>query len=717
MFKRFGARRQSLSKSAKGLKTLLSKILIVVGGPVIISYLVIGIILMNLVSAAVTDLTTNELSAKSQAAANDINTYFRKYFDITEQLSYNSQAKALFDAVVPGVIIEKHESLIPVKKTMENIQAANEDAVLAVWVADIDSSQLIQADGAVLREEWTVKERPWYKQISQENQTVMTEPYEDSVTKSQIVSVISPVYRPGSNRIVGVAGVDFSLDALAETIKSYTLGENGFYVLTTGTGQIIYHPVLENINRNLSETDMSDNIQEAMLSKSEGSLDYFSHGIQSHGYVAPVGDTGWMVATGLPDAEFYQEYTAVRTAMLIVFVIAAAGIFLMILFVSGQIVTPIKKLTQTANLIAKGNLDVSAQAGARDETGQMADAINKTVVQLSRYVAYIKEITYTLENMAQGDMRIQLKEDYVGEFASIRSAFDSISTSLNSTLRNIDTAAGQVSTGASQVASGAQALAAGSAEQASSVEQLNASVAKIAEQAEENSTNVKTASHYVDEAGAGVNAGNQHMNQLTEAMADIGSASNQIANITKVIEDIAFQTNILALNAAIEAARAGSAGKGFAVVADEVRSLAGKSAEAAKQTGELIRNSVATVSKGTQITAKTARILQDVGENALKVTESFSKIEQASSEQAAAIEQIKQGLTQVSSVVQTNAATAEENSATSEEMSAQAATLREEVGKFKLESGYEEDNAISLINQPSQVPTASLDAAPYLGKY
>lgn len=689
MLKKLNGSKQGLSRYRRGFKKLLSKILIFVGGPVIISYLVVGIILMNLVSTAVTGLTTNVLSADSQSAAHEINAYFGKYIDITEQLSYNNQVQELFGELVPGVIIEEHEDLIPIKETMENIQAAYGDTIQAVWVADIDSSQLAQADGAILREGWTVKERDWYIQLSEMNKTIMTDPYEDSVTKSQIVSVISPVYQPGSNEIAGVTGVDFSLDALEKSVKSYTLGESGFYILTTGSGQIIYHPVSENINKNISDTDMLDNIQEAILSKSEGSLEYSSHGAKSHGYVAAVGDTGWMVVTGLPEDEFYQEYTTVQTAMLIIFAITAAVIFTMILFVSRQIVTPIKKLTNTANLIAEGNLDVSVQVDSQDETGQMADAINKTVVRLNQYIAYIKEITYTLENMAQGDMQINLNEDYVGEFASIRLAFENISTSLNRTLRNIDIAAEQVSTGAYQVASGAQALATGSTEQASAVEELNASVVEIAEQASENSANVKIASRYIEEADAGINEGNEHMRELTEAMEEIGAASNQIANITKVIEDIAFQTNILALNAAIEAARAGVAGKGFAVVADEVRNLAAKSAEAAKQTSDLIRNSVETVSKGTKITVQTAQVLQDVSKSAVKVTESFNKIEHASAEQANAIKQIEQGLAQVSSVVQTNAATAEENSATSEEMLAQAATLREEVGKFKLDTRME----------------------------
>lgn len=374
---------------------------------------------------------------------------------------------------------------------------------------------------------------------------------------------------------------------------------------------------------------------------------------------------------------------SILDSILIEIAMLALVIFAFIWYLQHVISRPLSNMSGVAEEIARGNLNLKVSHASGDELGILSDSLQTTVTALQ---GYIRDISDKLVQMSQGDMRVNVDMEYAGDFAPIKAALLDISSSLNHTLLSINTAAEQVSTGSGQVSSGAQALAAGSTEQASSIEELSASVTRITGQAAENTIHVKTATGYVEQSVAGVNAGNRHMKQLTDAMENIGAASSQIASITKVIEDIAFQTNILALNAAIEAARAGNAGKGFAVVADEVRNLAAKSAEAAKQTAELIKRSNDTVAHGSYVAVQTAQILKDVEEKAMLVNESIAKISQASADQAAAIEQIKLGLNQISSVVQTNAATAEENSATSEEMSAQAAALHEEVKKFKLDA-------------------------------
>lgn len=379
-----------------------------------------------------------------------------------------------------------------------------------------------------------------------------------------------------------------------------------------------------------------------------------------------------------------------------------------------SILNPVKEIIDVYEKMSNGHMGVEIKYESRDEMGAMVKSIKKTNAMLTSYIRDIKE---KLDQMSHGDMCINMDMEYVGDFAAIKKAIQHTASGLSETLMTINTAAEQVSTGAAQVSSGAQALASGSTEQASSVEELSVSIVRIAEEAAANSANVETATQYVEQAHAHVRDSSDHMRQLTEAMANIGSASSQITNITKVIEDIAFQTNILALNAAIEAARVGNAGKGFAVVADEVRSLAAKSAEAAKQTGELIQASVSTVEEGTKVSAQTAQLLHVVEEKTTKVNEVINKINQASADQAAAIEQIKLGLNQVSSVVQTNAATAEENSATSEEMSAQAVTLREEVGKFRLENQSDTFAAISLSKEMPETIASMHEAVSDIGKY
>lgn len=672
-------------KQAGEFRTLFAKILTTIGGPVILSYLIVGIIIVGIVVASVTRLSENELSAQSLAASNEVEGYFARYQEITEQLSLNTQMEMLFTEVTPGKNIDQAGNFKAAYETLINIEEANSDSILSVWMADVDSSQIAQSDGSVLNTGWDITTRSWYIELLEKNKTIMTEPYEDSFTKKQIVSVVSPVYKSGTSEIIGAAGLDFVLEGLAETVGSYTLRNTGFYIMTTGTGQIIYHPAAEYVNLNVSETDMSENFKNAILSGTMGGINYTSHGIANHGYLEPIGDTGWIMATGLPNTEFNQEYLVVVGTLLVIFLLAILCIFLMILMVSKSIVKPIKELTDTANLIAEGNLDIEAKVSTKDEVGQMGEAINRTVVQLRRYIAYIQEIASVLGTMAAGDMRIHLEQDYVGEFAAIRKAFEEISASLNHTLSTIRLSVTQVSSSSEQVSGGAQALASGSTEQAATVEELNASSTEIARQAEENLNLVKTTTEQLKNTANRLNVGNQRMVQLTAAMVDIESSANQIADITKVIDGIASQTNLLSLNAAIEAARAGEAGKGFAVVADEVRDLAQKSAEAAKQTVQLLQSSLKDVETGTKIAEETARFLQEVEVDTLKVVEGISRIEEVSADQTISIDQIREGLNQVSAVIQNNAATAEENSATSEEMASQAALLNEEVGKFKLQ--------------------------------
>ncbi len=338
------------------------------------------------------------------------------------------------------------------------------------------------------------------------------------------------------------------------------------------------------------------------------------------------------------------------------------------------------KVVDAANEIAAGNIDVTLKADSKDELGQLADAFNAMI-------GSIREQALLAETISTGDLR----QEYTphSEKDVLGTSLVKILTGLDQIFSVIRRTASQVNAGAGQVANGAQALSQGATEQASSVEELSATITDVSGQVLTNASDASNARELAVKAAEEVAKGNAQMSHMIEAMNDINQSSVEISKIIKVIDDIAFQTNILALNAAVEAARAGAAGKGFAVVAEEVRNLAAKSAEAAKDTTNLIQNSISKVAEGTKIAGVTAESLKQIVASVEEVSALIHNIDVASSNQADSLRQVSQGIEQISSVVQTNAATAEESAAASEELSSLAHTLDDALATIKLKGDAE----------------------------
>ncbi len=580
----------------------------------------------------------------------------------------------------PETSVEEKQSILDGRVSMHGFQRGN----------------IVGADGISIFDGNDYSDREYVRQAMQGN-VYVSEPLISKITGEFSIMVAAPLYSGGNygKSIVGVVYFVPRETFLNDIVSAIQIGENSRAYMINKSGETIADVTMDTITvQNIEAEAQSDEtlkelgaIHVKMRQGENGFGSYTSGERKMFAAYAPVpGTDGWSLAVTAPQINYLAS---TRDAMVINIVVIVVSILLSVIVAMAlaiHIGKPMKACVNRMKLLVEGDLDTPMPKTAnKDETGMLVKSTEMLVEGLR---TVIKDISYLLNEMANQNLDVHTahEEVYVGSFQDILHSMRNMRIELSGAMRQVNSSAEEVANASSQLSSSAQTLSQGTTEQASSVQELAARIKIISEEVRSTADGASDVRSQTRQTGKEVLLCNQKMQNLVEAMERIQTSSEEIEKILKTIDDIAFQTNILALNAAVEAARAGSAGKGFAVVAQEVRDLAGKSAQAAQNTSDLIAHSTDAVHIGTEIAQSTADVLLGIVNSIQSVVDAIDHIAVISNEQSESVEQVSEGIGQISVVVQNNSATAEEGAAASEQLSAEAACLKELVGQFTLAS-------------------------------
>jgi methyl-accepting chemotaxis protein len=508
--------------------------------------------------------------------------------------------------------------------------------------------------------------------------------YETGTAVKLSVRAGVPVYGD-SGEVIGVisTGYRFDTDTFVDRMKEITDAEVTIFLGDTRLSTT----VIGEDGKRAVGTQAAENVSAQVLSGKTYSGEAVVAGQNAFTHYEPlVGTDGNVIGM-----VFVGRYTTERDAAMLQYIIiggsVAVALILIAVFVifsiTKRVFAPIETLSGVLRDVGvTGNIKIDKTQfhfgdGKRDEVGEAVEAFEH---MLDKFVYYGD----MLEKIADRDLTANIKT--AGANDTIGNAMTGMVSHLNEIFGGIRASAEEVSTGSDQIAGASQTLAEGAQEQASAVGELSSAIAVVSDSVTLAAEAANSAAELADKVADTAQVGSKQMEDMVAAVTAINTASQNISNVIKVIDDIAFQTNILALNAAVEAARAGEAGKGFAVVADEVRNLAAKSANAAKETNDLILDSMNKAKQGVVIAGETSRSLNEIIEGIGKSHELSLDIAKKSGEQSLAITEINKSLEQVSNIVRQNSATSEESAASAEELSSQSQLLRHQIAKFKLKS-------------------------------
>ncbi len=675
--------KKAVAKKETGRGRIQNEILVQIGKIVISFLVVLAVVIGVMLTSIVNDANKTEIQLRSEVASWEVSDFFQPYLGMVENMAMNPQAQQVLTDTVEGKNIKRQKDYATTEKYLYNLAKGEDNPVDAAWLVDLDSNSLMMSSGYTSSGEFDATQYEWYACVDK-GDTVYSEPYISFTSQVPVISLACPVYSDDDEPVLlGIAGVDVKLDKVAEVMGHHTIGKSGFSILISGTGAVAYAPTQEILLMNMKDMDVNPEAVEAVMSQTAQSMKVKFGSSSEYGHFAKVGTSGYMVLSVMPVSEFYQSTILCVVMLCILNIAACVIIYFGIRKVAQKITKPVEELKDIAQKLADGNLDVELSVTANNEIGELAYYIGKTVDRLKEYIVYIDEVAAVLENVADGDLRIELKNEYVGEFAKLKDALFEISSGLTKVIGGIQESSNQVLNGSDELANVSQALAEGATMQTMAVETLLTTTEKIAEEVEDSRVKAEESAQETELVTRKMEENQELMNRMAEAMDKIQVTSQEVVGIIQAIEQIADQTNLLALNASIEAARAGEAGRGFAVVADEIGKLADESSKAANTTRDLIQVSLNEIAKGNEVAGVVKASLQEAVVAVEKVNKMIAQTADMAVEQAEDMKQVRKGVEEINQGISENSAIAEEASATSQELATQAANLNDLVGNFK----------------------------------
>lgn len=503
------------------------------------------------------------------------------------------------------------------------------------------------------------------------------------------VAVGIPVFQDG--KVAYYLAGAYRYDLLNDVLSNIHIGHSGYALIINHDGKIIAHEdtdvVFEGQTIDSLYTDdtamhtLAQNIKAGEIGVTQIPVG----GKQNYVAYAPVRGVNWSLAMLVPKSEFAATTNrAILYSMLVVGVLIALAILFITRF-SNEISRSLSSVTDRIQGLARGDLSTPVEiSNTKDEAHTLSVALRDTISDVSGYIFKLRE---ALTSLSQSNLNIQVHGEFSGDFVVMKDSLNSIIDFLNEILANLKQSATLIEHGAREVSTSAQIVHVSSEQQSEAVSRLVTETERISSDIGVVNDNVETARTLTGEIVNRVSQGSEQMNNTLEAMERIRNNADEITKITKLMEDIAFQTNILALNAGVEAARAGAAGKGFAVVAMEVRELAAKSAQSSQQTAEMIAHSTAAVADGVKFAKLTAEFMEQIAGISGRISEITEELVASVRSEKEALEHVSGDISQISELARHNLDASRESAVLSEELSAYSQELADMAARFKLRSG------------------------------